>query len=113
MARSIDEFEYSIQKLQSSDFCHHEQKKHLLLVCAQGVKSLKKFIQQMGNRFAECSDDLVLDSRNIVDSAIADTVCSIETLGGDQYELYVTERLVNQNVPITDLIKRNNPCLFS
>ena len=39
---------------------------------------------------------------------MADTVCCIETLGGDQYELYVTERLVNQNVPITDPIKGNN-----
>ena len=93
----IDEFECSIQKSQSSDFCHHEQKKHLQVVCAQDVKSLKKVIQQMGNSFAESSDDLlVLDSRNIVDSAVADTVHRIETLGGDQYELYVTERLVNQ-----------------
>ena len=45
----IDEFECSIQKSQSSDFCHQEQKKHLQVVCAQDVKSLKKVIQQMGN----------------------------------------------------------------
>ena len=41
MACLIDEFECSIQKSQSSDFSHHEQKKHLQVV-AQDVKSLKK-----------------------------------------------------------------------
>ena len=41
MAHLIDKFECSIQKSQSQDFCHHEQKKHLQVV-VQDVKSLKK-----------------------------------------------------------------------
>ena len=68
----------------------------------------------MGNPFDEYSNDLlVLDNRNIVDTAVADTAYCIETLGVDQYESYVTERLVNRKVSITDPIKRNNLCLFS
>ena len=43
----------------------------------------------MGNPFRESSGDLlVLDSRNIADSAIADTVFLIERLGLDQYKTY-------------------------
>ena len=83
MVRLIDEFEFSIQKSQSSEFCHHEQKKHLQVVFAQDVKFLKKVIQQMGNPFFECSDDLVLDRTNSVNCTVVDTVHCIETLGGD------------------------------
>jgi len=48
------------------------------------------------NPFDEYSNDLLaLDSRNVVDTAVTDTVHCIETFGVDQYELYITERLVN------------------
>ena len=80
---------------------------------AQDVKSLKKVIEQMGNLFSENIGDLVLDSRNIADSAVTDTMRHIERLGFDQYVTYVNERLIDQTVPITDPIKRNNLCLFS
>ncbi|KAG0721997.1 hypothetical protein GWK47_045289 [Chionoecetes opilio] len=59
------------------------------------------------------SDLLVLNSRDFVDTAVADTVRQMEKLGLEQYETYVEERLVNQTVPITDPIKRNNLHLFS
>ena len=55
----------------------------------------------------------MLDSRNIVDSAVADTVRCIERIGFDQYNTYVCERLVDQTTPISDTIKRNNLYLFS
>ena len=68
----------------------------------------------MANPFIENSDDLlVLDSRNIVDSAVADIVRYIERLGFDQYNTYVCERLVDQTAPISDNIKHNNLYLFS
>ena len=78
---------------------------------ARDVKSLKGVIDEMGNPFSENSSDL--DSRDIADAAPADTLDQIEKLGLDQYETYVSERLVNQMVPITDPIKRNNLHLFS
>ena len=68
----------------------------------------------MGNPFCESSSDLlVLDSRIIADSAVADTVFQIEKLGLDKYEAYVNERPVPTTVPISDPIKRNNLHLFS
>ena len=81
---------------------------------AQDVKSLRKAIEQMGNPFSENSNDLlVLYNRNIVDSAVADTLWNSERIGVDQYTTYVIERLVNQTVPNTDPIKRNTLCLFN
>ncbi|KAF2889691.1 hypothetical protein ILUMI_16482 [Ignelater luminosus] len=41
----------------------------------------------------ETSPDLVvLDSRHIVQTAVADTLLNIEKIGIEQYELYVSER---------------------
>ncbi len=60
------------------------------------MKALTAVIEEMGNPFCETSTDLlVLDSRNIVDSAVADTVFRMEKFGLDKYEMYVNERLVN------------------
>ena len=51
-------------------------------------------MEDMGDPFTEESSDvLVLDSRNIVDVAVADTVQQIEQIGLEQYEAYVGERL--------------------
>ena len=71
-------------------------------------------MEEMGNPFAEYSSDLlVLNSRDVVDTAVADTVRQMEKLGLEQYETYVEERLMNQTVPIAVPIKRNNLHLFS
>lgn len=68
----------------------------------------------MSNPFSENSNDfLVLDSRNIPDVTVVDMASQIEKLGLDQCEMYVNERLVNQTIPITDPIKRNNLHLCS
>ena len=114
MARLIGEFEGSTKKKQDKDRCHHEQKKHVQTAFARDVQALSRAIEEMGNPFCESSSDLlVLDSRNIADAAVVDTVHQIEKLGLDQYEAYVEERLVNQTKPITDPLKRNNLHLFS
>ena len=83
MARLIEEFGLAAHKKKNTEnHHHHEQKKHVQIAFAKDVKSLTKTIEQMGNPFIENSDDLlVLDSRNIVDSAMADTVRCIERIG--------------------------------
>ncbi len=114
MARLIGEFESSMTEKQDSDCRHHEQKKHTQSAFARDVKALSVAMEDMGNPFTEDSNDLlVLDSRNIADAAVADTMQQIEQIGIEQYEAYVDERLVNQRTPISDTIKRNNLHLFS
>jgi hypothetical protein len=114
MARLIGEFDGSTENRQDTDGRHHEQRRHVQMEFAHDVKSLSKAMEEMGNPFSESSSDLlVLDSRNIADAAVADTVRRIQKLGLDQYKTYVTERLVNRTTPIEDPIKRNNLYLFS
>ena len=113
MARVIGEFEVSTKKRQDKDWRHHEQKKHVQMAFARDVKALSGAMEEMGNPFSESSSDLlVLDSRNIADTAVADVVRQIKKLGHDQYQAYVEERLVNQTKPITNPLKRNNLPLF-
>ena len=80
---------------------------------AQDVKSLTGPTEEMGNPSRENSSDLLmLDSRNFAKLAVGEMMSQIEKLGLDQYEMYVNERPVNQTIPITDPIKRNNLHLF-
>ena len=78
------------------------------------ITSLTGVIEDMVNPFAENSKDLlVLDSRDLADAAVIDTLRQIKSLGQEQYDTYVNERLVSQTKPITDPIKRNKLPLFS
>ena len=78
------------------------------------ITSLTDVIEEMGNPFAENSKDLlVLDSRSLADPAVIDTWRQIKSLGQEQYDTYVNERLVNQTKPITDPVNINNLPLFS
>ena len=114
MARLIGEFEVSTMKKKKTDFRHHEQTKHAQMTFGRDITSLTAVIEEMGNPFAENSNDLhVLDSRDLADPAVIDTLHQIKSLGQEQYDTYINERLVNQTKPITDAIKRNNLLLFS
>ncbi len=78
------------------------------------VKSLSNYIEEMGSPFTDDSNDLlVLDTRDIVDSAVISTVRQIEQLGQQQYDSYVQDRLVTQSTSVAVPIKRNNLALFS
>ena len=114
MARVIGEFEASTEKSKKLDSRHHEESKHVQKAFARDVESLANTIEEMGNPFTEDSGDLLaLDSRDIADPAVTDTVRRIEKIGEEQYETFVKERLVNQTKPISDPIKKNNLPLFS
>ena len=114
MARLIGEFEVSTKKRKKTDSRHHEQTKHAQMTFGRDITSLTDVIEDMGNSFAENSNDLlVLDSRDLADPAVIGMLCQIKSLGQEQYDTYVNERLVKQTKPITDPIKRNNLPLFS
>jgi len=55
----------------------------------------------MGNPFLENSEDLlVLDTRDIMSSAVTETVRRIETIGEELYKNYVEERLEKCEKPV-------------
>ena len=111
MARLINEFQASSDTV---TLLHHEQKKSKQLTFANDVKALTQTIKQMGNPFCEDSSDLlVLDSHDIADVSISETIRKIEKLGLEQYEQYVEERLHSHTLSIAEPIKKNSLHLFS
>ena len=100
MARVIGEFEASTEKRKKLDPRHHEEAKLVQKAFERDVRSLVSTIEEMGNPSTEDSSDLLaLDSRDIADPAVIDTVRQIEKLGEEQYDTYVKERLVSQTKP--------------
>ncbi|KAJ8394095.1 hypothetical protein AAFF_G00049000 [Aldrovandia affinis] len=115
MARLISEFQATTEKrMKKTELKHHEQTKHTQVAFARDVRALTRVMGKMGNPFCEDSKDLlVLDSRDLADPAVINTLHQIEKLGQEQYDTYVNERLVHQTKPITDPIKRNNLHIFN
>ena len=102
MARLIGEFEAATETKRTNNLRHHEESKHVQLAFARDVKSLANTIEEMRNSFTENSSDLlVLDSRDLADLAGINTLRKIEKLGQEQYDTYVSDRLVNQTNPIS------------
>ena len=58
------------------------------------MKSLITFTDVVGNPFTDESGDLlVLDTKDLADASVFTTVEEIETLGQEQLETFVKERL--------------------
>ena len=96
MAWVVGEYEAATGKRKKTDTRHHEQTRSAQKAFARDAKVLTSIIQDVGNRFCESSTNLlVLDSRNLADAAFTDTVQKIEKFEPDQYDTYVSERLVN------------------
>lgn len=56
---------------------------------------------------------LLLDTRNILDTSVGETIKKIEEMGEAQYEAFVTERLDKRTTSLYEPIKRNKLSLFS
>ena len=116
VARMTTEFEASIGmcKRMNTVTRHHEQTKSIQVTFAQHVKSMVEVIEEMGNPFVEESKDLLrLDTRDIIDPAVADYLRQAEEIGQKQYEVFMTNRLIEQSVPLSEPIKKNKLLMFS
>ena len=79
------------------------------------VKSLTAVIEEFGSPFTEKSKDLlVLDTWDIVNNDVIDTLSAIEKNGKEQYESFVQlqDRLIKQVKSVFDPIDRNKLQLF-
>ena len=81
-----------------ADLCHHEQTKSVQVAFFTHVNVLSNVIEEMGNPFIDNNCDLlVLNTREPADPAVVDVMCMIEKLGREQYETFVNnECLVDQ-----------------
>ena len=56
------------------------------------VNAVRSIIEEMGNPLADQTGDLfVLDARDIADSQVVETVRTVQQLGQDQYQQFVTK----------------------
>ena len=114
VARMVNEFEALQSRDQTTDYRHHEQHLGVQTSFLKEVKSLVAVIEEMGNPFLEQSQDLlVLDTRDILDPSVVESVRKVEELGAKQYSKFVDERLVKCEVPITDVLSKNKLVLLS
>ena len=78
------------------------------------VRALIAVFQEMGNPFLEHTQDLlVLDTRDIMETPVAETVRKIESLGEEQYTKFVEEKLEQCMKLVTDTLPKNRLALFS
>ena len=119
LARVIGEFEDNCLnggtgKTTRTNLKHHEHTPSAQVKFATEIGALVQVLQDMGNPLLEESEDLlVLDSRDVADPAIVQTVREIEKTGQDQYEKYMTERVIERTTPVFDPISKNQMPLFS
>ena len=117
MALLYNNFEDSVERIRkrvNEDF-HHEQKRTVHVnAFMNDVKSRTDVIEEFGSPFSEESKDLlVLDTRDIVNNDVIDTLSAIEKNGKEQYESFVQDRLIKQVKSAFDPIDRNKLQHFS
>jgi len=99
IARTIDGFETECldNHIGRDNGRHHEHTMAVQVTFASEVQALVEVIDDLGNPFMEESGDLLLlDTRDIADLAVMTTVRGIEKKGHDQYDSFVTDRLVER-----------------
>ena len=118
IARIITEFEEQARRPQNkekdSGDRHQDQHPGVQAAFQKEVKTLVTVLEEMGNPFLEESQDLlIIDTRVMMDAAVADSVRKIESLGEDQYKKFVEERLESCTKPIAETLPKNKLPLFS
>ena len=121
MSRIINDIELSQELVRNiaiqeeqEDLHHHEQMKGVQNTFRNQVNAVCSTIEEMGNPFADQTGDLfVLDTRDIADSKIDETVRTVEQLGKDQYQQFVTKRLQERTTQLFETIQKNKLPLFS
>ncbi len=112
IARVIGQFE--VQKNRKVDTRHHDQTPAVQASFARDVNSLVSVIEELGNPFKEESQDLlVLDTKEITNPAVVNTVKSVKCIGQDQFQAFTKECLIDRTKSIHDTIHRNKLPLFN
>ncbi len=114
MARIISEFETEMECTTShKPTKHHDQTPASQKAFFNDVQSLVNTISEMGSPFAGDKDLYNIDTKDIADQSVINTINTIETLGQEQYDKFVKDRLVDRTVKIEAPIHKNKLPLFS
>ena len=115
VARVIVEFEdFNMNPRNQEETRHHEETPSVQNTFARDVRSLVAVIEELGNPFEEDSQNLlVLDTNEIADPAVIETVRNAKQIGQDQFEAFSKECIVDRTKSIEDAIHRNKRPLFA
>ncbi|KAH3701760.1 hypothetical protein DPMN_076756 [Dreissena polymorpha] len=92
---------------------HHEQTPAVQAKFKKEVAGLVSIITNMGNPFTEDNGNLLtIDTKDIMDKVVVDSVKQALQLGKEQYYRFQDERFIKRSVPISEPIKRNKLALF-
>ena len=87
---------------------HHEEGLSSQKSFSEQVVSLTAVISEMGSPFLEDTDELLaLDTRNVLDVSVANSVQEVRNLEKLQYSNYYKEVIIDGQRPIHDPIKKN------
>lgn len=112
VSRLIDEFETRGDADPKSEGKHHDETESVQKRFLEMVENLAKVIKEMGNPFEEDSVDLiVLDSHEIMDSKVSESLRSMKSLGQTQFTNFI-ERLKTPS-KFYEPVHKNNILLFS
>jgi hypothetical protein len=107
-ARIVEEFE-AVYDPPPSSTAHHEEGHSLQVKFRKDVLSFVDVVVHMGKPFIATRQELVaLDAQNVMEQVVVTSLSQIHAVGQTIHAAYVTERLENASVPISDTIKRNN-----
>ena len=111
VARVIVEFEdFNMHPRNQEETRHHEETPSVQNTFARDVA----VIEELGNPFEEDSQDLlVLDTKEIADPAVIETVRNAKQIGQYQFEAFSKECIVDRTKTIEEAIHRNKLPLFA
>ena len=112
-ARLLKEFEQEYISEDGTKQQHHEEGMSTQKIFKEQALALVHTIRGMSNPFVDDTSDLImLDTRNVIDESVVNTVRTVESVGRDQYNKYHDTVIKNRTNSIHEPIKRNKLPLF-
>ena len=114
-ARILKEFEEDLPQHKDSEYgFHHEEGFSTQRNFKEQTVNLVQVFCELGNPFLDDSNELLaLDTRNVLDESVVNTVRTVQSKGKDQYATYCKEVIFDRTRSIHEPIKKNVFPLFS
>ena len=95
------------------DTRHRDQTANVHAAFVKDVLSLVEVIDELGNPFEEESEELIaIYTKEFAGSLAAENVRKVGMTGKEQFQIFITERLVDRTKSIYDIIPRNKLKIF-
>ena len=120
VARAIGEFQDAMEPVHRDnteepfESKHHKENESWQELFVKDVRSLTSSTEELGNPFEEDSKELLtLDTKQIANISVIETVRSAYKIGKDQFDLFVKERLMERKVSVDEVLSCNKLTLFT